>query len=220
MAGSTLDEDTPIIVLKSVFKYYDKDGNGKLDMNEFRKYLVNVGLNGFDDDAINALADDDGDATINFNEFVNLIKKDKIGKIASNTDKFDFLCQISELFKQYDANGDGKITYDEWKQFFINNGNTEDEAKAMFGTYDANNNNSITFDEFWKGIYKLSYGDDGAGELKYDVVILILFLMFAILYKHIYIFYGVIILVILVIKKKSNKQMMRKKLEIKLNWWK
>eukprot|EP00490_Sorites_sp_Unknown_P011400 CAMPEP_0114694648 /NCGR_PEP_ID=MMETSP0191-20121206/70409_1 /TAXON_ID=126664 /ORGANISM="Sorites sp." /LENGTH=75 /DNA_ID=CAMNT_0001989783 /DNA_START=3 /DNA_END=227 /DNA_ORIENTATION=+ len=75
MAVSSLDEDTPIIVLKSVFKYYDTNNDGTLDIKEFRNYLCNVGLNGFNDDAIAALADDDGNASIDFNEFVNLIKK-------------------------------------------------------------------------------------------------------------------------------------------------
>eukprot|EP01083_Nonionella_stella_P091362 255433_1 len=154
MAQQPLDEDTPDIVLKSIFKYFDKDGSGFLDKKEFGAYLNSLGLGdqAFKAEALRALSDDDNDGKIDFNEFRNFIKTDNAKKIVNDLDEFQFLCTVCDVFKKYDTDGDGAVSWEEWKAEMIKTGKTEKEAKELFEVNDKNNDQKITFDEFYHSL--------------------------------------------------------------------
>ena len=68
--AQVLAQETPDIVLSSIFKYYDKDNSGFLDKKEFRLYLKNLGFgNDLQSTTLQALADDNNDGAISFEEF-------------------------------------------------------------------------------------------------------------------------------------------------------
>ena len=68
--AQVLAVETPDIVLSSIFKYYDKDNSGFLDKQEFRLYLKNLGFgNDLQSTTLQALADDNNDGAISFEEF-------------------------------------------------------------------------------------------------------------------------------------------------------
>eukprot|EP01083_Nonionella_stella_P257049 880231_1 len=149
-----LDEDTPDIVLKSIFMYFDANGDGTLDADEFKKYLSSLGLsnNKFQVEALKALSDDNNDGKISFQEFRNFIKKDNAKKIVNDSDEFDFLCTVCNIFTKYDKDRSGAITWPEWRKEMMATGKTEKEAKEMFECNDKNNDKQITFDEFYHSL--------------------------------------------------------------------
>uniref|UniRef100_A0A7C8YSG2 Calcium/calmodulin-dependent protein kinase n=1 Tax=Opuntia streptacantha TaxID=393608 RepID=A0A7C8YSG2_OPUST len=62
--------------LFEVFKYFDKDGNGYITRDELRQAMTEYGMG--DEKTIDEILDDvdtDKDGTINFEEFVNMMRK-------------------------------------------------------------------------------------------------------------------------------------------------
>ncbi|ETO30158.1 hypothetical protein RFI_06964 [Reticulomyxa filosa] len=163
MARSFLDEDAPDVVLNSVFKQFDVDGS-----EEFGKLCESIGL---DDTAakegLQHLADKDSDGKVSLKEFKDWIKKSKLKELRSNNSRFELLCQVTQLFKTYDKDGDGTISWSEWVEkfkefgmFFVLRilivvrgfaiGMTEEDAKNMWHQTDINKDSKISFEEFWK----------------------------------------------------------------------
>eukprot|EP01083_Nonionella_stella_P092999 260454_1 len=147
-----LHEDTPIKVLKSVFDYFDQDQNGILDKDEFNTLLSVIGVEDkAAQDACQLLADKNGDGVISKDEFYEWIKEDKIQQLMYDSTKFRVLCDISQVFKSCDVDGDNTISWQEFKDFMIEKEQTSlDEARALFKQIDANNDGSITFQEYWQ----------------------------------------------------------------------
>ena len=146
-----LAEDIPVIVIRSTFKYFDKDNSGCLDTQEFTKYLKSLGFNEEERDAFKGLTDNNADNKITLDEFIEFYKGDKVKNIVENNEEFEFLCTCKEIFNEYDKNGDGKITWDEWQKA-LKDKRDDKEIKSMFEAADKNNDKTITFDEFYKGI--------------------------------------------------------------------
>ena len=80
--------------LKAIFRTMDDDGSGKLDYDELRLALSNLGLN-LSDKEMELLVqklDIDGDGSVNYMEFIRFVKIDgetKTGNEKSDTDKIE-----------------------------------------------------------------------------------------------------------------------------------
>merc|ERR1712110_633137 len=86
--------------------------SGALDKKEFRLYLKNLGFgNDLQTTTLQALADDDNDGTISFEEFKKFVKVDNAKKLINDCNEFQFLCAVRDIFKKYDDDGNGTITW-------------------------------------------------------------------------------------------------------------
>ena len=153
MAMINLNEQTPQLVLKSIFDSFDDDGNGTLDKEEFNKLLTAIGIEDhIAREAMKLLADENADGVISKEEFYEWIKGDKVQEIMYDTDKFRLLCGVSQIFKSFDVDGDHTIDWKEFKSYMVDGDGDLDEetAKALWNEIDANGDGEITFKEYWR----------------------------------------------------------------------
>ena len=104
--------------MRRVFQHFDRDGNGTLDRNEFKRCLGAAQL-GFTKKEINLLLsaiDVNEDGTVDYNEFIPLcflvLVERKVAKMEEEEalDSEDMMQQIMlDYFTMYDAEGNGKI---------------------------------------------------------------------------------------------------------------
>eukprot|EP01083_Nonionella_stella_P055718 146873_1 len=112
-AKYVLHSETPDIVLQSVFKKYDDDGSGELDIEEFSDALNDLGvIDEHEQKAIFHLADADNGGTVCINEFIQLIKGHEFDNILASHDELEFIYQTHKQFEKYDADGNGEISWE------------------------------------------------------------------------------------------------------------
>ena len=104
-----LHPETPDVVLTSIFKKYDTDGNSGLDPSEFSRALSDLGvIDKHEQSALFHLADMDNGGNVDAEEFIKLIKSHEFDSILSDHDALEFVYQTYQQFKKYDADGDGQ----------------------------------------------------------------------------------------------------------------
>ena len=105
----TLHSKTPDMVLQSVFKRYDTDGNGDLDIQEFSRALSDLGvIDEHEQKAIFVLADADNGGTVGTAEFIKLVKSHEFDSILSSHEELEFIYQTYKRFQEFDADGNGE----------------------------------------------------------------------------------------------------------------
>ncbi|MGE9693979.1 EF-hand domain-containing protein [Streptomyces sp. CH6] len=65
--------------------------------------------------------------------------------------------EARRTFQQFDADGDGFITADEYKSAMARMGDfyvTASVAEAIIASKDANGDKLLSFEEFWLGVHK------------------------------------------------------------------
>ena len=87
--------------------------------------------------------DFDKNGMVDFDEFVCLMTK-----ILTQRDKDEE--ELITVFKRFDVNGDGTLSWDDLHTIFAELGHDVDEAEAkeMIHFFDRNNDGDINFDEF------------------------------------------------------------------------
>ena len=108
------------------FKMADTSGDGRLDLAEFKRYML---------EAVYAEADANGDKKVTFEEWK-----------AANPD-----AKI-EKFRAADKNGDGVVTPEEARQYFDRQGTMED----LFGKIDSNSDGHLGKEEVAKFMNRLA----------------------------------------------------------------
>ena len=104
-----LHSDTPDMVLKSVFKKYDTDGNGDLDPEEFARALSDLGvIDETEQETLFALADGDNGGTVGAAEFIKLVKSHEFDTILSSHEELEFVYQTYKKFQEFDYDGNGE----------------------------------------------------------------------------------------------------------------
>ena len=161
-----------------VFGNFDADGDGKLDIWEFARAFRALGLPkrdgsqlDMDQDMFKSF-DTNGDGVVDLAELNAGLKPKTRRKIEAKLDggwKFDKKTwdesvarharwDMSKVFKQFDADGDGKLDIYELARAFRalglpkRDGEKMDVDKAMFKSFDVNGDGFVSMDEIEKGL--------------------------------------------------------------------
>jgi len=132
--------------LAKVFKAFDKNGDGRLSMDEVKQgYLDHYGKVVSDDEVEKMFksVDSDNSGFIDYTEFVVAA----INEQEMTTNEF-----LQAAFKMFDKDGNGFITPDEVKQVMNEQDSqfTDAELKQMFDYVDKDGDQQISYPEFVK----------------------------------------------------------------------
>ena len=129
-------------IFKRLLKKYDKNGDGKITKEDFKKAIEEGRhadraqhlLDAFD------AADANKNGILDLNEVGNLIR-------ASQPDQQEQ--KLRALLKKFDKNGDGKITKEDFQKVIAEGGHTDRAQQLLeaFDKADANKNGVIDADE-------------------------------------------------------------------------
>merc|ERR1719312_783025 len=132
--------------LKEAFDAFDKDGSGAISQDELLGVMRAMGQNPTEDEVLNLMmeADLDGNGTIEFQEFSELMKE-----------KYRFEDQESDLkeaFKLFDRDRDGFITLKELKKVsqILGNLMEQEELEEFMREADVDGNGQLDYEEFCK----------------------------------------------------------------------
>lgn len=129
--------------LARVFKAFDKNGDGKLSMEEVKiGYIEHYGRVMGDDEIEKMFksVDSDNSGFIDYSEFVVAAMNEK--QLTSND-------KLQAAFKMFDKDGSGVISADEIKEVLGFGGNLDEKAiEAIIRQVDENGDGEISFEEF------------------------------------------------------------------------
>ena len=138
--------DEEITQLKQAFALFDLDGNGYITNDELGTVLRKMGQEPTDEEVEQMIAeiDEDGDGTIDFEEFCELMEK----RMSDDNTEAD----IIEVFKVFDNDGSGNISAAELKHILCNLEEplTAGEVEWIVSEADIDGDGTISFDEFKK----------------------------------------------------------------------
>lgn len=130
--------------IKAVFEYYDKSADGKINVDELKKAMLEV----VPDEALNIAAiidnlDANGDKTVDFEEFSEATTKLLLGR--------ETLHEIQRAFKYMDRDGNGFLSPPELKKLLTTTGSnplTVDEAEELIMWADKDGDGVLNYKEF------------------------------------------------------------------------
>ena len=140
-----LDLIAYLYVIDLAFYAIDSNRNGKIERNELKRALKDVGYK-FTDSQINVffkMVDEDNSGTIEIEEFHTLSL---------------FLREAKVLFSIADADGSGSVSFDEFKKFLPILGIKvpADKAKEIYGSL-TTTKDKLSFEEFVNFVFVLLY---------------------------------------------------------------
>jgi len=145
MAAAKLT-DEQVQEFKEAFSLFDKDNDGTITTTELGTVMKSLGQNPSDSDLLDMIneVDADGNGTIDFTEFLEMMTKHM--KEADNDQ------ELREAFKVFDTDGSGKISSGELKKVMLNLGEqlTDEEIDEMIREADADGDGEVDYDEFVK----------------------------------------------------------------------
>jgi len=137
--------------LKEAFDEFDKDGSGAISAQELLGVMRAMGQNPTEDEVLNLMleADLDGNGTIEFPEFLELMKE----KYGSDDQESD----LREAFKIFDRDRDGFIDMRELKKVSMMLGTCLDpqEIDELMEEADVDGNGKIDYEEFVKMLLRV-----------------------------------------------------------------
>lgn len=144
--------DEALRELKHAFDLFDRNGDGYISVQELATVFHSLGqsLTASELQLLLQDIDTDGDGRIDFTEFVTMMTANsKEGTEASGTES-TANAELTETFRIFDRNGDGKISRAELKQALQNLGQapTDNELALMMRAADLNGDGFIDFAEF------------------------------------------------------------------------
>ncbi|CAH9095493.1 unnamed protein product [Cuscuta epithymum] len=126
------------------FNFFDKDGDGCITIEELATVIRSLDHNPSKEELQDMIdeVDTNGNGTIEFSEFINLMAK----KI-KETDEDE---EIKEAFKVFDKDQNGYISASELRHTMINLGEklTEEEVEEMIREADLDGDGQVNYDEF------------------------------------------------------------------------
>ncbi|KAA0049321.1 hypothetical protein IC582_012651 [Cucumis melo] len=135
-----------IVEFKEAFCLFDKDGDGCITIEELATVIRSLDQNPTEEELQDMIkeVDVDGNGTIEFAEFLNLMAK----KI-KETDAEE---ELKEAFKVFDKDQNGYISATELRHVMINLGEklTDDEVEQMIKEADLDGDGQVNFEEFVK----------------------------------------------------------------------
>lgn len=148
--SSFFDENTPDIVLKSLFNKYDTDGSGSLSTKELPDLLQNdLGLSVEESEMYTLLLDKDANGRLSFDEFKKWLNS---GEKLQNLDseRYNTMYKAVEMFKKYDMDASGALECAEFSKLCVELGGQPEHAQSAMNSLDNDGNNKISFLEFMK----------------------------------------------------------------------
>merc|ERR1712006_22462 len=113
--------------VKEAFDLFDTDGSGAIDAKELKIAMQALGFEPTTDEVAKMVKDIDidGNATVEFEEFIEMMEGKMSGK--------DPVEEMKKAFKLYDTEGKGKITVNDMKRVGKELGEalSEDELQAI-----------------------------------------------------------------------------------------
>ncbi|XP_028058570.1 putative calmodulin-3 [Camellia sinensis] len=170
--------DDQISEFKEAFSLFDKDGDGCITTKELGTVMRSLGQNPTEaelQDMINEV-DADGNGTIDFPEFLNLMARkmkdtdseEELKETMADQLTDDQISEFKEAFSLFDKDGDGCITTKELGTVMRSLGQnpTEAELQDMINEVDADGNGTIDFPEFLNLMARKMKDTDSEEELK------------------------------------------------------
>lgn len=144
MAADLSDEQ--IAEFKEAFSLFDKDGDGTISCKELGTVMRSLGQNPSQQELLEMIneVDGDGNGTIDFQEFVEMMAKKM-----KDTDSEE---EIREAFKVFDKDGSGYIDSSELRQVMTTLGEklTDEEVDEMIQEADIDGDGQVNYEEFVK----------------------------------------------------------------------
>jgi len=133
--------------LREVFRRFDFDNDGKISAIELRAYFGSIGeyMSHEEAQAVIEDLDTDGDNSIDFQDFVRLMKREGGGRGGRGRDDLKAAFEMFEFEK-----GSGHITPRSLQRVLSRLGDTKsyDECVAMIDVFDTDGNGELDFHEF------------------------------------------------------------------------
>ncbi|OEU22277.1 calmodulin [Fragilariopsis cylindrus CCMP1102] len=139
-----------IAEFKEAFSIFDRDGDGTIDSEELGTVMRSLGNQPTEEEVEDMIreADTDGNGTIDFMEFIEMMPRQERDDNAEE--------EMIEAFRIFDTDGDGSITADELRQIFNNLGEklTDEEISDMIKEADTDGDGEINYQEFVRMMFQ------------------------------------------------------------------
>ncbi|KAJ8044770.1 Calmodulin [Holothuria leucospilota] len=144
-----------ILEFREAFETFDRDHDGVISVKELKRILKMIGLDLPDEDVQDMFdeADQDGNGTLDFVEFMAMVTK----KMTDTDVRED----IKEAFKVFDKKGVGFLTTLELREIMMTHGDYSmslDEVDEMISHADMDGDGSINYEEFVKVLTSTAKG--------------------------------------------------------------
>ncbi|KAL5204698.1 hypothetical protein ABZP36_009569 [Zizania latifolia] len=130
---------------RDAFSLFDKNNNGYISREELGTVLTRLGMSPSQQDLQDMIVavDEDGNGTIEFHEFLAIMKKN----LSNNDDDEE---ELKKAFRVFDKDDNGFISHNELRMVMASLGEemTEDEIDEMMRTADTNNDGQVDYEEF------------------------------------------------------------------------
>ncbi|XWS64694.1 hypothetical protein CRYUN_Cryun05aG0025300 [Craigia yunnanensis] len=141
--GEVMSEEQ-IAEFQEAFCLFDKDGDGCITMEELAIAIKSLDQNPTEEELQNMIneVDIDGNGTIEFGEFLNLMAR-KMKEVEAED-------ELKEAFRVFDQDQDGYISPNELRQVMIHIGEkvTDEELEQMIREADLDGDGQVNFEEF------------------------------------------------------------------------
>ncbi|XP_042904229.1 calmodulin isoform X1 [Parasteatoda tepidariorum] len=136
--------DEQIAEFKEAFGLFDHNGDGSIEAAELGVVMRSLGQRPTESELVNMirLVDQDGNGTIEFNEFCFMM--------SNKMKERDSEKELKEAFRVFDKNGDGFISAPELRHVMTNLGEklTDEEVEDMIKEADLDGDGLVNYDEF------------------------------------------------------------------------
>ncbi|KAG6543061.1 hypothetical protein Mapa_015557 [Marchantia paleacea] len=142
--------------MRRVFEKLDENNDGVICSDELKRFMEKLGFEMSEEDLLTMVktVDDNGDGTVDFDEFYSLYKQ--ITGVATEKDQApeDEDDSLLDAFQIFDKDQDGYITAQELQKVLVNlgmpEGNSLKKCQKMIESVDADGNGQVDFKEFKK----------------------------------------------------------------------
>jgi len=129
---------------REAFSMFDKNGDGTISSTELGTIMRSLGQNPTENELMDMIneVDIDGNGTIDFREFLNMMAK-KVNKSDSEE-------ELREAFRVFDKDGNGHISANELRTVMTTLGEklTDEEVDEMIFEADLDGDGQVNYEEF------------------------------------------------------------------------
>ena len=151
---SYFNENTPEIVLRSLFTKFDSDGSGTLTKNETSNFLIND--LGFDNETAEEcllIHDNDGSGTMSYEEFTTWLHSGEGTRQFDDASTYYKIHAAVEMFKKYDTDGKDSLDVTKFRKVLEDMNEEAIDAEEAIKALDMDGNGVISFPEFLKWLH-------------------------------------------------------------------